>query len=140
MGKLSDVAPNIDQHASCEVNTKRNLICNRGGAACDISVAGFENNMYEVAKWAASNLPFDRMYFYGNNRPFHISCGPDNNRFIQVMKTSKAGKRFPGKRGINVEFDSIVGDIDEPIKTKLRQQLIQLKMRGKKTLNEFVKT
>lgn len=107
------IAPNIDQHASCEVNTKGNLICTRGGAACDIFVAGFESNMYEVAKWATNNLPFDRMYLYGNNRPFHVSFGSEHNRFIQVMKTSKTGKRFPGKRGTNIEFDSIVGDIDE---------------------------
>lgn len=107
------IAPNIDQHASYEVNTKGNLICNRGGAACDIFIAGYESNMYEIAKWAASNLPFDRMYLYGNNRPFHISFGSEHNRFIQVMKTSKTGKRFPGKRGTNIEFDFIVGDIDE---------------------------
>ena len=108
------IAPKLDQHASYEVNTRGNIICNRGGCACDIFVAGFENNMYEVAKWAADNLPFDRIYLYGNDRPVHISFGPEHSRFIQVMNTNKGGKRIPGKRGTNVEFDSIVGDIDEP--------------------------
>ena len=104
------IAPNIDQHASYEVNIRDNIICSRGGAACDIFVAGYENNMYAVAKWAADKLPFDRIYLYGNGRPIHISFGPEHNRFIQVMKTSKAGKRFPGNRGTNKEFTSIIGE------------------------------
>jgi len=106
----SHIAPNLDQHASYEVNARVNIICNRGGAACDIFVAGFESNMYAVAKWAADNLPFDRIYLYGNDRPIHISIGPEHSRFIQVMNTNKDGKRFPGKRGISKEFTSIIGE------------------------------
>ena len=107
------IAPNIDQHSSYEVNTKGNIICNRGGAACDISVSGFENNMFHVAKWVNENMPFDRMYLYGKNRPIHISFGAEQNRFIQVMKTNKVGKRFPGKKGSNVDFISLIGDNNE---------------------------
>jgi len=108
------IAPNLDQHASYEVNTKGNIICDRGGAACDIFVTGFENRMYDVANWIADNSPFDRIYLYGNDRPIHISYGPEHNRFIQVMNTNKAGKRIPGKRGSNIEFDSIIGEVNGP--------------------------
>jgi hypothetical protein len=108
------IAPNLDQHAANELNTKGKLICDRGGAACDIFIAGFENNMYEIAKWAADNLPFDRMYLYGNERPIHLSYGSDHSRFIQVMNTNEAGRRFPGKRGTNNEFTAIIGEVNEP--------------------------
>ena len=37
-----DMAPELDQHASFEVNSKGNRICKRYGAACDIFVEGFE--------------------------------------------------------------------------------------------------
>ena len=107
------IAPNLDQHASYELNSRGNSICTRGGAACDIFVPEFETNMYVIAKWAADNLPFDRMYLYGSGRPIHLSFGPDNMRFIQVMKTSTEGKRFPGKRGTYKEFATIIGDVDE---------------------------
>lgn len=107
------IAPNLDQHASYELNSRGNFICTRGGAACDIFILEFETNMYVIAKWVAENLPFDRMYLYGSDRPIHLSFGPDKMRFIQVMKTSTEGKRFPGKRGTYKEFSTIIGDVDE---------------------------
>lgn len=109
----SHIAPNLDQHASYEVNARSKVVCGRGGAACDIFVAGFENNMYEIAIWVADNLPFDRMYLYGEKRPIHISYGPDNSRFIQSMITKNNGRRFPGRRGISTEFKKIVGITNE---------------------------
>lgn len=48
-----DMAPDIDQHASMELNSKDNCIYKRDGAACD---------------------------FYGKDRPIHISVGPDNSQ------------------------------------------------------------
>ena len=65
--------------------------------------------MYEIAKWASENLPFDRMYLYGMDRPIHLSSGPDQCRFIQTMNTGLDGRRFPGRKGINTEFNSIIG-------------------------------
>jgi hypothetical protein len=109
----SHIAPNLDQHASYEKNSKGKIICGRGGAACDIVVTGFESNMYEIAKWAAKKLPFDRMYLYGKGCPIHLSHGPDQSRFIQTMNTKKDGRRFPGRKGINSEFNSIIGNSNE---------------------------
>lgn len=69
----SGTAPNLDQHACVEVNTKDKLICDRNGAACDFLVKGYENRMHEVAQYICQHLPFDKLYFYGRNRPIHIS-------------------------------------------------------------------
>lgn len=37
-----DMAPDIDQHASMELNSKGNRICKRDGAACDLYIEGYE--------------------------------------------------------------------------------------------------
>ncbi|MCH2058764.1 MAG: hypothetical protein MK214_19545 [Thalassotalea sp.] len=105
----SHIAPNLDQHASYEKNSRGKVICDRGGAACDLVVTGFETNMYEIARWAAEKLPFDRMYLYGNARPIHLSFGPEQSRFIQTMNTRLDGRRFPERKGKNTEFNSIIG-------------------------------
>jgi hypothetical protein len=102
-------APDLDQHAASELNSKGKLVCERQGIACDFYIKGFESNMYEVAKWIAAHLPFDRMYLYGPDKPIHLSYGPDDSKFIQVMNTNDAGNRMPGKKGHAKDFDQIVG-------------------------------
>lgn len=87
------VAPKLDQHASHELNTKKNLICPRLGAAVDFIVE--DENMREVADWVAENTPFDRLYFYGENRPIHVSYGPEQkNEYIDLVMT-EAGRQVP---------------------------------------------
>ena len=70
-----DVAPNIDQHASMEYNSKGNRIFKRDGAACDFYIKNYEQRMDEIAKFICKHLEFDRLYFYGKDRPIHISIG-----------------------------------------------------------------
>ena len=94
------IAPDLDQHAAHEVNTKGTRICKRDGSACDIYIDGFENQMQVIARYIIENLEFDRLYFYGSSRPLHISVGPENSHFVQVMTTRADGKRHPGKRGV----------------------------------------
>ncbi|KXI29587.1 hypothetical protein [Paraglaciecola hydrolytica] len=101
------IAPKLDQHASHEVNSKRNPHCQRYGAACDFMIAGYKNDMDQVADWISQNVGFDRLYFYGTNRPIHISVGPDNSRFIQIMSASQLGKRIPKKSGSGVPFSNL---------------------------------
>lgn len=99
-----NISPANDQHASCELNTLGNIVCARLGAACDFSVLGKEGHMKEIALWIASNLEFDRMYYYGNDRPLHISWGPtEMNRMVVLMHTDTAKKnvRRPRGRGSN---------------------------------------
>ena len=98
------IAPKLDQHASCEVNSKNNHYCKRKGAACDFVVDSNRNTMHLVAEWINENLSIDRIYFYGADRPIHISVGPDNSKFIQIMGTSTTGKRVPMRNGSNIKF------------------------------------
>jgi len=51
--------------------------------------------MEEVANWIVENLPFDRLYLYGRNRPIHVSYGPENSRLAYRMEFSKGGIRMP---------------------------------------------
>ncbi len=90
------VAPKLDQHAAHELNTKNNLICPRLGAAVDFIVE--DENMREVADWVAENTPFDRLYFYGDNRPIHVSYGPgQKGEYIDLVMT-ETGRQVPRKR------------------------------------------
>ena len=90
------VAPKLDQHSAHELNSKNNLICSRLGAAVDFIVV--DENMREVADWIAENTLFDRLYFYGVDRPIHISYGPEQkNEYIDLVMT-KSGRQVPYKR------------------------------------------
>jgi hypothetical protein len=92
-----DMAPELDQHAAFELNSRSNRICKRDGAACDIFVAGYENQMHIIAQYVINELPFDRLYFYGSDRPIHISFGPDQSRYLHVKQRDENGKRNVGK-------------------------------------------
>jgi len=87
------IAPKLDQHAAHEINQKGNPICERLGAAADFIVE--DESMLEVAQWVVQNTPFDRLYFYGADKPVHVSYGPENNREIVIMKTSKDNMLIP---------------------------------------------
>jgi len=84
------IYPKLDQHASYELNRVNKPICARLGAACDFYIEN--NNMLSVAQWLVENTLFDRLYFYGNNKPIHVSIGPEQKRQIVTMK--KGGRRL----------------------------------------------
>jgi hypothetical protein len=86
------VDPSRDQHAAHEVNSRGNLICKRLGAACDFIVP--DESMLEVAQWLVQNTPFDRLYFYGDDKPIHVSFGPEHARRIVIMTPSKNNDRL----------------------------------------------
>lgn len=67
-----NVAPNLDQHAGSELNSKGNLICPREGFAVDFRVTNIGSKI--VADHIVKDLNFDRLYYYGNDRPIHISA------------------------------------------------------------------
>ncbi|WP_261833276.1 hypothetical protein [Vibrio ishigakensis] len=92
-----DTGPKEDQHASKELNLKGKRICTRDGASCDLYVEGYENQMHKVALYITQNLPFDRLYFYGKDRPLHVSFGPDHSRYIQYRRTKENGDRVLAK-------------------------------------------
>ncbi|MDX1282968.1 hypothetical protein [Shewanella colwelliana] len=111
--KNPHIAPNLDQHASHERNSKGKLICPRLGAAVDFYVDAMPNQMNEVALWIAENLKFDRIYYYSKSRPLHISYGPDMNHFVQLMNTNEVtGRRTPGKRASRDNAQSLLKQLD----------------------------
>ncbi len=87
------IDPKRDQHAAHEVNLLGNLVCERLGAACDLIVE--DESMLEVAQWIVDNTEFDRLYYYGDALPIHVSYGPERNRQIVMMTPSKAGRLVP---------------------------------------------
>lgn len=86
------ISPGLDQHSSCERTRTGKAICSRLGAAVDFIVE--YEDMREVAKWIVENCRFDRMYFYGVDRPLHVSIGPQESRAIYEMAVH-GGRRVP---------------------------------------------
>jgi len=62
------IAPELDQHASHELNRLDRPICTRLVAAVDFLVE--DEDMLEVARWIMKNLPFDGCMFMGLKDPF----------------------------------------------------------------------
>jgi DNA phosphorothioation-associated putative methyltransferase len=87
------IAPDRDQHAAHELNRRGKAICNRLGAAADFIVE--DESMLEVAQWIVTNTPFDRLYFYGDNKPIHVTFGPNHDKQIVRMAPSKSGRLVP---------------------------------------------
>lgn len=87
------IAPKLDQHAACERGPRGALVCERGGAACDFIVD--DEDMREVADWIVANLPFDRLYFYGSDRPVHVSYASGPARLPYRMVASAGGRVMP---------------------------------------------
>jgi len=94
----SGTAPQLDQHASHEINRQGNRINKRDGAACDFFIDGYKNQMNEIVIYLCQHLEFDKIYYYGKNRPIHVSVSNTPEKHLQVMNISKNGRRIPGKR------------------------------------------
>lgn len=93
--KNGRVAPNLDQHISHEINKNGKYYCARLGAACDFFITDLPSK--EVVEWILqTKLPFDSLYFYGNERPIHISYGLQHKRDIWTFNQSG----IPTKKGI----------------------------------------
>jgi hypothetical protein len=93
--KNGRVAPNLDQHISHEINKNGKYYCQRLGAACDFFIADLPSE--QLVEWILqTKLPFDSLYFYGNERPIHISYGLQHKRDIWTFNQSG----IPTKKGI----------------------------------------
>ena len=90
------IAPKLDQHACHELNRLGKPICSRLGAAVDFIVE--DEDMLEVAEWLATHTPFDRLYFYGADKPIHVSYGPEHKREWVDMRVSASGRLIPSVR------------------------------------------
>ena len=87
------IAPQLDQHAGYEVNSRGKPICKRAGFACDFYTLNTDS--LSVAQWIVKHLPFDRLYFYDKNRPIHVSIAPENNFAITLLEQLPTERRIP---------------------------------------------
>jgi DNA phosphorothioation-associated putative methyltransferase len=88
------IAPKLDQHAGHECNRLGKPICDRLGAAVDFFIE--DENMLEVAQWVVQNCAFDRIYYYGADKPLHVSLAETVSRQITLMRSAKqGGQRIP---------------------------------------------
>lgn len=85
-----NIYPKLDQHSGYEKNQKGEYICKRLGLACDFYIQ--KTKMDEVTRYIINNLPFDRLYYYGDDRPIHVSYGPDHKRQLIRMMPYKDRK------------------------------------------------
>ncbi len=70
--KNGRVDPSRDQHMAHEKNRNGKYYCDRLGAACDFRIVGLESD--RLVDWILEQqLPFDSLYYYGSDRPIHIS-------------------------------------------------------------------
>ncbi|MGI9275671.1 MAG: hypothetical protein ACR2PT_12605 [Endozoicomonas sp.] len=90
-GIVPGIYPALDQHSGHELNRKGELICTRGGAACDFIVEGISSQV--VAAWIVQNLPFDRLYYYAPDRPLHVSYNRQSRAAEVTMMTPKVNGR-----------------------------------------------
>ena len=85
-----------DQHAGHELRADRRPICPRLGQAADFVIRSTCSG--RIAAWTVAHLPFDRLYFYGSERPLHVSMGPQDARAVVVMVEGPSGRRVPQRR------------------------------------------
>ena len=92
-GWMPGVFPEGDQHAGYELDALGQRICETDGMAVDLRVPGRGSD--EVRAWILGRLPFDKMYFYGCERPIHLSWAPDPIGQVIEMQPLASGKLMP---------------------------------------------
>jgi hypothetical protein len=84
-----------DQHMCHEINKNNQYYCQRLGASCDFLIIDIASE--ELVTWILEQkLPFDSLYFYGKERPIHISYGPQHKQDIWTF--TPTGQ--PTKKGL----------------------------------------
>jgi hypothetical protein len=91
------IDPARDQHAGHELQRNGQPICDRLGQAMDFRVEDVYSG--KIAARIARHLPFDRIYFYGSDRPLHVSVGSEKKRAVVTM--------LPGPSHLELKFISL---------------------------------
>jgi hypothetical protein len=81
----------IDQHMSCETNRNGNYFCRHRGAACDFQITGSDSR--KVISFLR-RLDFDSIYYYGSDRPIHISWSEKPRRKIWEFTQQNTPKPY----------------------------------------------
>jgi DNA phosphorothioation-associated putative methyltransferase len=90
------ISPRLDQHAAHEKTRRGGHVCDRLGAACDFIIE--HEDMAAVVEWIIDNVKFDRLYFYGSQRPIHISYSAAPAQQVIDMIEISEGKLIPKRR------------------------------------------
>jgi DNA phosphorothioation-associated putative methyltransferase len=91
------IAPQLDQHAAHEKNRTGKHVCSRLGAAVDFLVE--DEDMGGVVDWISENVSFDRLYFYGPDRPIHVSYSPTpKGEIVEFARVKNSQKLVPRVR------------------------------------------
>ena len=98
--KNGRVDPSRDQHMAHEKNRNGKYYCNRLGAACDFRIVGLESD--RLVEWILEQrLPFDSLYYYGRDRPIHISYAPQQRQNIWTFTDGGVPTRKGIEKWIN---------------------------------------
>lgn len=98
----SGTSPDLDQHSAFEKNSVGKQICSRGGAACDLFIKDVSSS--DIVRYIVKTLNYDRLYYYGDDRPLHVSIHPTEPlKHLQVMGTSSKGRRYPSTKAYGNE-------------------------------------
>lgn len=92
-GTPPGIAPELDQHAGYELDVRGARLCERDGIAVDLTMPGHGSG--RVRDWMVGRLPFDRIYFYGDDRPLHLSWAPEPTGQIVELLPGADGRRVP---------------------------------------------
>ena len=114
----SGTYPTTDQHAASELNQANNQICNRQGLACDFIVNGYEKQVGQIMLFIVNNLDFDKIYYYGKDKPLHVSVGHKSEKHLQVMNISENGRRIPGKKAYGNKAKVLAEELVKVVKSE----------------------
>lgn len=94
------VAPALDQHAAHEKKPTGKYVCERLGAAVDFIVQ--DEDMRHVARWIVAHTDFDRLYYYGPDRPIHVSASSSAAKMAIDMRPTELGRRVPRPLSLSI--------------------------------------
>ncbi len=91
-----------DQHMAHEKNRNDKYYCDRLGGACDFRIIGLESD--RPVEWILEQrLPFDSLYYYGSDRPIHVSYSPQQRQSIWAFTETGV----PTRKGIEQWLESL---------------------------------
>ncbi|GBE95704.1 hypothetical protein NCWK1_5492 [Nostoc cycadae WK-1] len=87
----SRICVKVDQHMSYEINSRGNYYCKHLGAACDFVITGIDSR--KVISYLKT-LNFDSIYYYGADRPIHVSWSAKSRRKIWEFTAQNTPKPY----------------------------------------------
>ncbi|WP_419831849.1 hypothetical protein [Endozoicomonas atrinae] len=82
--RTPNIYPSLDQHAGSELDSRGTLVCRDQGLACDFYCDGVSSEL--VADWVIKECNFDKLYYYGSNRPIHVSVSLLRRKSVVLVR------------------------------------------------------